>query len=385
MNNQGIYIGKHEGRNFLIPVFHSFLSGITQLGKTTALKRMIHEAQQQGYTMIVIDVKKKPQEKADFEDMGNYMPTFVRESARMGVDPLGLKGLLESASKLRLNFQFPELIKVCEGSKSLRDVLSKIDLTLDRARIHPIQRDKLEVLKFLLQGLVEELSHVEPSREMNFVPGEINVMNVSGFSDGFKQMVVKSVAEEVREKYTGVIVVFDEAHIQLPQQYSSASKHACTKLIKEGAGSRQFVWLADQTVTEVDKDVLKQCEVWLLGRQRELNEAKRALNQLPFKQGISMQDIMRLKVGDFFVATSEYVKKVHVEPVSSGVPTGFVPPYPESPWKVTSESVARENLLREKNAAIQQHLNTEDEEVPLELVKRLSAIEQRIGEFYDER
>ena len=344
-----IHIGKDisqgysiDNEPFSIPLFHSFCSGITQHGKTTALKRMAYEASKQGLKVLLIDVKAKPGGERDFKDFGRNVPVFIKESDPMGVDPLAIKGLLESASKLRLNFQFPELIKACEKAFSLKQVYNNIDMALNFTKIHPIRKDKLEVLKLLLQRLVAELEAVPKSEYLDIVEG-INVMNVTRFTDAFKQIVVKSVAEEVRMHIRDVLLVFDEAHIQLPQAYSSASKYACTKLIKEGAGSRQFVWLADQTVTEVDKDVLKQVEVWLLGRQRELNEAIRAFKQLPYREGLSIEEIMRLKVGEFYVATSDSVKKVYVHPLSEDELASIRPTETEDSefWRGVSERLAR--------------------------------------------
>jgi len=54
--------------------------------------------------------------------------------------------------------------------------------------------------------------------------------------------------------------------------------------------------------------------IWILGKQRELNEAKRTLQQVPFKTGLNERDIMRLGVGHFIVCTDQFAKIVYVWP-----------------------------------------------------------------------
>ena len=371
-----IYIGKCNGEDFNIDLFHTFVSGLTQVGKTTALKRMIHEAWTLGYTVLVIDVKAKPKGLPDFANSGVQAPVHLKQTHHYGVDPLALKGLLESASKLRLNFQFAELINVCKGKTTLEQVLDEIKKRLE-GRIHPITKEKLEVLQLLLARLVKEMGEIQYTQKLRLEYGRINVMDCTKFSSGLKQLVVRSVAESVRNEESEIIVVFDEAHVHIPQGYSSASKQAVTTLIKEGAGSKQFVWLADQSIKEVDKDVLKQVSTWIVGRQMEGNEVKRAYDLLPYKEGIKASDIQKLGIGDFLVATGDYVKKVHVEPL------GFVDRFPIVPQvELRNDDTRNDDTITIKtrfssdkeieNVVVEEH-------IPEELVQRLEGLERRMG------
>lgn len=371
-----IYIGNEPatGEHFKIPLGHTFVSGITQAGKTTTLKRMISEAEELGWTVLVIDVKAKPKGLPDFANIGVKAPVHLKQHHQYGVDPLALKGLLESASKLRLNFQFAELINVSKGKFMLGQVLDEIKKRLE-GHIHPITKEKLEVLQLLLDRLVKEMEQVDYVQDLRLDYGRINVMDCTKFSSGLKQLVVRSVAETVRNEESEIIVVFDEAHIHVPQGYSSASKQAVTTLIKEGAGSTQFVWLADQSIKEVDKDVLKQVGIWLVGRQMEGNEVKRAYDLLPYKEGFKEADIQKLGVGDFLVATSEYVKKVHIEP-------HMQENHRREPLPTPSEKVVSQKEVMPWGEVIRPLPPIKDEEVPEHLIKRAADIDRRIEEIH---
>jgi len=298
------------GKPIPIKIFHTLISGITQSGKTEIMRSIAKELQKQDYTILILDVKSKTGEPRDFEGFGYDAPLYMEQTT----DPLILKGLLESESHLRLNFQFPELIRACEDALTIQQVLENVERLLAEPKLHPIRREKLQVLRLLLRKLIEEMEGVKFTDVLEVRKGMINVMDLTTYSDAFKQMVVMACCMYIRKAYSRIAIFFDEAHIHIPQEYGSASKRAVTKLVKEGASSRQFVYVADQAITEIEKSVLKQCDVWVLGKQRELNEAERTYKQLPFKEGIKKEDIMRLETGHFYLCTSDPVKKVYAKP-----------------------------------------------------------------------
>ncbi len=71
-----------------------------------------------------------------------------------------------------------------------------------------------------------------------------------------------------------------------------------------------------QDMTGVSKTILKQVSNWILGYQREVNEIKRTLDQIPLpkRNKPKPEDIATLKLGQFFVATSDFTKKVYAQP-----------------------------------------------------------------------
>jgi hypothetical protein len=48
-----------------------------------------------------------------------------------------------------------------------------------------------------------------------------------------------------------------------------------------GGGLGNYLWLDSQDIAGVDKKILKQVPVWILGVQREANEIKRTLDRSP--------------------------------------------------------------------------------------------------------
>jgi len=113
-----------------------------------------------------------------------------------------------------------------------------------------------------------------------------------------------------------VIVVIPEAWKAIPQGRSSPVKLITEHLIREGGAIGIWVWLDSQDVAGVDKKPLKSVDNWLLGKQREINEVIRTIDQIPLPRSEKPkpEEVMSLKLGHFIVATSEGVKHCYVQP-----------------------------------------------------------------------
>lgn len=297
-------------------IIHTILTGITQHGKTEVIKSLVEFYRDEGYTVLIVDVKDKTLGKPDFADY-HQIPIYLEEAT----EPLSLLGLLESSSRMKLRFQFPELIKACPTGSTLRNVRDNLDDVITGGKIHPVRKDKAEVLKLVLDSLIEEIDQIHRSDKLEIKKGEINCMGLSnqGFSDGFKQIAVRSVIKYVRMNLSKIFVVFDEAHIQVPEGYSSASKQWIIKTIKEGASSKQFLLIADQTIKEISKNVVSQCHFKIFGGQAGGQlEAKRTFDYMPVKRGIKLENIMRLGLGHFYVCTRDWTELCYALP--RGVP-----------------------------------------------------------------
>jgi len=286
-----------------VNVSHTIVAGITRSGKSETVKALISRAEDSRF--LIFDVKRP----RDYVEVGSEIPIFVEEKT----DPLMLKRLLESQSHLALKFEFPELIKVCKREDTFEGILEAVNEGL-RSKIHPIVENKLLVLQHLLTKLVRELENT-PITEKLQLKDRINVMNLSEVSLELQQLAVHSTLKWILEREGDLIVVLDEAHRFVPQSGSNASKEAVTTFIKEGGAKNLWLYLVDQTITGIDKQVLKQCWVWILGKQREVNEAKRTVDQIPFKTGLNEKSIMRLKVGEFVVCTEEGARVAYVQPI----------------------------------------------------------------------
>ena len=307
-----------------VPLFHMILTGITQHGKTEELKRVVTEAQRVGYTILILDVKDKPEgEKGDFEGFGVEVPIYLAGIA----DTLAIYGLLESHSGLPLRRELPELARACKRGKTLRGAYEILKQLLDQEKIHPVRKDRVEILVLVLEGLVAEMDKAKPSSKLRLKKGEINVMTLRGWSSGFKQLAVNDATAYIRKHYRKIIEVFDEAHQQIPQGYGSGSKRTVTSAIKEGAGSQQYIWIADQTIKEVDKDVIAQIPIKIYGGQPGAKlRAKETLDHLPVKtwrgQKINEEFIMRLETGFFLVGEKQQTRLVYALPVWMPAPLG---------------------------------------------------------------
>jgi hypothetical protein len=139
-------------------------------------------------------------------------------------------------------------------------------------------------------------------------------MNLSKAPGEIKQLAVYSVVKRVLEQHENIILVIDELPDFAPQQYRTPSKSMIGQAIRKGGAKGIWLWLSGQTMTGVDKQVLKQAMIWILGHQREINEAKRTLDQIPFKTGLKVEDIMTLPVGHFVVCTDEGGYITYVQP-----------------------------------------------------------------------
>lgn len=307
-----------------VPLFHMILTGITQHGKTEELKRVVTEAQRLGYTILILDVKDKPEgEKGDFEDFGVEVPIYLAGIA----DTLAIYGLLESHSGLPLRRELPELARACKRGKTLRGAFEILKELLSREKIHPVRKDRIEILVLVLEGLVAEMDKAKPSSKLRLKKGEINVMTLRGWSSGFKQLAVNDATAYIRKHYRKTIEVFDEAHQQIPQGYGSGSKRTVTSAIKEGAGSQQYVWVADQTIKEVDKDVIAQIPIKIYGGQPGAKlRAKETLDHLPVKSWrgnkITAEFIMQLETGFFLLGERNQTRLVYALPVWMPAPLG---------------------------------------------------------------
>lgn len=291
---------KDSGKSVAIGITHSVFAAITRAGKSETVRAAVQRSE--NVRFLILDVKRP----RDYADLGVQVPIYIEEKT----EPLMLKRLLESQSHLALKFEFPELLKVCKKATTYPEILEQVNKGLE-AKTHPIVKDKLLVLQHLLTRLVTELEQT-PISEKLVLKNRVNVMDLADVSKEMQQLAVHSTLKELLKKHRDVVVIADEFHRFAPQYGSNASKETVTDYIKEGGAKNLWLWVIDQTITGVDKQILKQCWVWVLGKQRELNEAKRTLDQIPFRTSLTDKAIMRLKVGHFVVCTEDFAKITYI-------------------------------------------------------------------------
>jgi hypothetical protein len=307
MPSQDLKLGYETGTGdeVHVPAFHSAVTGITRHGKTETMKSLSRRAEREGYTVLMFDVKTP----RDYDDIGSEIPIYLEETT----DPTTVKGLLESSSGISLSYQYSELIKVYEQGDTFDDMLTRIEGMMQDDDRHPVEEDKLRVLQHLLEELTDELGDAEVSDSLELQTG-INVMDLHDVDESVQQLAIAATVEEVLDNHEDVILVLDEAHNFIPQSGSPPAHGNLVRALREGAAKNVWVWLSDQTITGVDKEPLKQVGVWVLGKQREKNEAQRVLDQIPAKTSFSSNDVMTLSKGHFIVALDDEHPLTYVQP-----------------------------------------------------------------------
>jgi hypothetical protein len=106
-----------------------------------------------------------------------------------------------------------------------------------------------------------------------------------------------------------------EAWKFIPQGRGTPVKLAAEAFIRQAAGLHNYLWLDSQDIAGVEKIILKSVPLWILGVQREANEVKRTLAQIPagFKKP-RPEEIATLGLGEFFVCHGKHITKVYVQP-----------------------------------------------------------------------
>lgn len=282
---------------------HTIVAAQTRYGKSTTIRTMM-ESVPDGYRILCLDVK----DPRDFEGAGAEIPIFIENKT----DPLMLKRLLEQESKIWLRQEFPELIDVCRNAQTYDEVYNEVKSELKKKN-HPVKQNRLKVIGHLLERLINDMKEVDISRYLH-LPARVNVMDLHDVPHSIKQLAVHSSVKEVMDNQTNTIIVLDELPDFAPQGKPTPSKEVLAEAVRKGGAKEIWLWLSGQTMTGVEKEVLKQCDTWILGHQKELNEAKRTVDQIPFKTGLNVKDVMVLQRGHFIVVKEDRAIFTYVQP-----------------------------------------------------------------------
>ena len=172
------------------------------------------------------------------------------------------------------------------------------------------------MLQAYLDKILPELQYTPLSKTLEIRDG-INIMDLERFKEETQTIIIKSILEEVLTKEKNTLIIIPECWKYLPEKYGSPVKRPAEAFIRQGATNNNFLILDSQDITGISKAVLKQVSCWVLGYQREINEISRTLDQIPLPKNSKpkSEDIATLKVAQFFVATSEFVKKCYAQPI----------------------------------------------------------------------
>lgn len=294
----GFEIG--TGKKVSMEPNHLVISGKTRAGKSKLMEALIDRSD---LRFLILDAKWP----RDYDRFGSDIPLYIEEM----MDPVKLKSLV-SGERVSL----ADLDRLVEDSESWDDIVRLAQEREASKKTHPVVKDRLRVISILFGKLIDEMEQFEFSEGIE-LPNKVNVMDMSRLSLELQQIVVSSTIRYIQRNLSNVVVVIDEAHRFIPQRSSSACSSDVVDFVREGAALSNLLWLSDQTITGVSKEALKQVETWILGRQREINEAKKTIDQIPQRKslGLRPEDIQTLRTGEFLVVSENWAKKTYAWPI----------------------------------------------------------------------
>jgi hypothetical protein len=307
-----------SGKEVRVPFAHTVVCGQTQAsGKTTTLEALLSRSGDPPRPALAFVTKLAESAFAE----AHRIPPYFKDRA----DWQFVESILEAMMRERMKYERQWIIRVCQGARSLEQVAKNVSVALygdGSKRSKPatgfaagmyLQLD--EYFKLLMPELRRlKLDMSAHGWKLELQPG-MNIMDLSEYSTEMQSLAIASAMEEVY-RMRNTITVIPEAWEFLPQGRNTPVKVAGESLIRKGAAAQNFMWLDSQDITGVDKRILKQVGVWILGVQREVNEVEHTLSQMavPKKLKPQPEDVMHLSRGQFFVSFGDTMKRVYVRP-----------------------------------------------------------------------
>ncbi|NOT09108.1 MAG: hypothetical protein HOP28_12990 [Gemmatimonadales bacterium] len=285
-----------------IPLRHMVITGQTQeAGKTTALEALIARA---GVKAIVFLTKRGEGSFA----AARVIPPYFREKA----DWQFVASILEASRGEKLKFERAWIIRASKGARTLADVQGNVQRAMQTAK--GLSADVYLTLDAYLDAVVPQIAQVRWAPRVDLRPG-VNAMDLTGLTVEMQHLVIRSTIEWVQEQEQDTVVVVPEAWKFLPQGRGTPVKLAAESFIRQAAALRNYLWLDSQDIAGVEKIILKSVAVWILGVQRESNEVKRTLDQIPAgTKKPKLDDVQTLALGHFFACHGTHITEVYVQP-----------------------------------------------------------------------
>lgn len=291
------------GNPVSIPMMHTVITGQTQsAGKTTALEALIGRS---GVKSVAFITKRG---EGSFAEARIIRPYF-----RERTDWKFVAAILEASRGEKLKFERPWIIRASKGARTLADVHRNVRKAMETAK--GLAGDIYLTLDAYLEDVVPQIGRVRWAERVDLQPG-VNAMDLVALSDEMQQLVIRSTIEWVAQHEEGTVVVVPEAWKFIPQGRGSPVKLEAESYIRQGAGLGNYLWLDSQDIAGVEKLILKSVPVWILGVQRESNEVKRTLAQIP--AGIkkpTTEAVSTLGLGEFYACHGTHITKVYAQPL----------------------------------------------------------------------
>ena len=316
----GFEIG--SGREVKMILAHTVITGMSQLsGKTTALTAIIDRSKLRAIAFIT------KRGESGFQNYHEIPPFFIEKS-----DWQYVASILEAYLREKMKFERSWIMKATKGAESLKEVLINFQRLRKKARTDSLTESVYMTLEEYLGKIIPQIERFTFTKTLNLENG-INVMNLGEMTLEMRSLVIRSVMEYVNEKMKNVVVVIPEAWELLPQGRTTPVKLFAEVFIRKGASIGNYLFIDSQDIAGIDKTPLRQCNNWIMGRQRETHEIERLRSVIGKK--VSEDEIRSLKLGHFIAAIGDDLKRVYVLPI--GVP-------PEMGRKVALELLAPERV-----------------------------------------
>lgn len=297
----GFEIG--TGKAVAIPLKHMAVTGQTQeSGKTTTLEAL---AVRSGLKMLAFTTKRGERGFAS----GRVIPPFFQERA----DWEFIESILESTMRQRMKFERAWIVRACKGANTLGDVQRNVAELMGKAK-RSMDQDMYMLLGEYLRKVVPLVARLPKTNAVELESG-LNVMNLLDYPEELQMLVIGATLRWIHAHAEGVVTIIPEAWKFVPQGRKTPVKLEVERLAREGAGIKNYIWIDSQDMAGVEKLVLRAAAVWLVGVQREMNEVKRALGNIP--AGIKRpkaEDVAQLRLGEFYACWQDNIFKTYIQP-----------------------------------------------------------------------
>jgi len=285
-----------------IPVKHTVVTGQTQeSGKTTALEALISRS---GLPAIAFLTK-----RGESGFSGRQILPYFRERA----DWQFVQSIIESAMRQGMDFKQPWIIRACEGARTLADVQDRAAILEGETR-NSMSKDMYMTLGEYLKIVVPLIASLPRTDRVEIGRG-LSIMDLGTYPEELQHLVIASTLEWIHKNSNGVITIIPEAWKFIPEGKNTPVKVVAEKLAREGAALKNYLWIDSQDIAGVAKLILRSCAVWLIGVQREANEVKRAIDNMPAgMKRPKPADVATLELGQFFVCHGRELSKAYVQP-----------------------------------------------------------------------
>jgi hypothetical protein len=308
MSSRFVHLGFEVGGDkahrspVVIPIRHMAVTGQTQeSGKTTTLEALITRS---GLPAIAFLTK-----RGEASLHGRQILPYFQDRA----DWQFVQSILESTMKERMKFERAWIVRACRGARTLADVQANVEDLQGKAK-NALSQDVYMLLGEYLKKVVPLIASLPKANKVDLDAG-LSVMDLVRYPEELQMLVISSTLEWIHKHSEGVITIIPEAWKFVPQGRNAPVKIIAEKLVREGAGLRNYLWIDSQDMAAVDKLLLRACAVWLIGVQREANEIKRALSSMP--AGLKKPnagDVATLDLGQFFACYGREIRKTYVQP-----------------------------------------------------------------------